>query len=287
MNTKFIKQIGKHSFLFVNNSPDIYYLSFEVLDKTNIKAIMIKLLQTETYVYDCEIQFNLLGTELPSAQEAINNISYLILNNEFHYSEEGDNIILYFNTKKQGNMCFNIYNKKSDSSDYNTHKDYMNKMQNKIQELLNIIVVQNNKIEELKKREEAQNNLIQKIEEVNESISQKINEHQNKQNNPYGLNNGQNGNNYYNNQINNNQNWNSGGPNVFMKHKKAMTQQFPEYSNLNGKNIKFAENIIYNPLLTDKIDNLLVRPNNYHTKNRNEFPPNNIVNLDNIQNYKK
>ena len=60
---KGVHQIDVNSFLFFN-SPEIFYsLSFELVELDKIRVILLKLLETDTYLFDAIVPFSSFGTE--------------------------------------------------------------------------------------------------------------------------------------------------------------------------------------------------------------------------------
>ena len=54
---KGVHQIDKDNFLFFN-SPEIFYsLSFEVVESNKIRIILLKIMETDTHIFDTTIPF--------------------------------------------------------------------------------------------------------------------------------------------------------------------------------------------------------------------------------------
>ena len=128
-NKKNIKMIGPNSFLFSFNQEAFYFLSFEVLELLKVKIILIKMLKTETYVFETIVPFNALGTNDPSPQDALQSVSYLICNNDFSIKEEMNKIILFINSINKASIQILSYDKNNESNKDSAHKVHLNNMQ--------------------------------------------------------------------------------------------------------------------------------------------------------------
>ena len=272
-----IKQLYPGKFLFFLNSKDIYYLIFEIIDTINIKVILIKLKQKETYVYQATIPFQKFGTNNLSVYDTFKNINFTIYNFDFSLSDEYNKIILTLNSSNAKIELF-LYNQNIEKNNDNIKrqvemKNNMEKMKNRMNELMNIISNQKKKISDLKQKEESQIKLINKVEEVTKKISeqyQSIKENNNNipQNNM--------NNNNYNNQ-NNNNNFNYDNSNDFnMGFKRNRT-------------LSYTVNVELRPYLPDNanMDNLLTRPQNMNPLPQQPgFDKKRSINLDYIEDYR-
>ena len=171
-----IKQLYPGKFLFFLNSKDIYYLIFEIIDTINIKVILIKLKQKETYVYQATVPFQKFGTNNLSVYDTFKNINFTIYNFDFSLSDEYNKIILTLNSSN-AKIELLLYNQNIEKNNDNIKrqvemKNNMEKMKNRMNELMNIISNQKKKISDLKQKEESQIKLINKVEEVTKKISE-------------------------------------------------------------------------------------------------------------------
>ena len=272
-----IKQLYPGKFLFFINSKDIYYLIFEIIDTINIKVILIKLKQKETYVYQATVPFQKFGTNNLSVYDTFKNINFTIYNFDFSLSDEYNKIFLTLNSSN-AIIELLLYNQNIEKNNDNIKrqvemKNNMEKMKNRMNELMNIISNQKKKISDLKQKEESQIKLINKVEEVTKKISeqyQSIKENNNNipQNNM--------NNNNYNNQ-NNNNNFNYDNSNDFnMGFKRNRT-------------LSYTVNVELRPYLPDNanMDNLLTRPQNMNPLPQQPgFDKKRSINLDYIEDYR-
>lgn len=174
-NKKCIKQIGPQSFLFYINPKVYYYLSFEIIEIVKIQIFLIKILEKETYVFAANFPFNKLGTGEATPQDAIKNISFIIHNFDFIIKEEGFNkIILSINSSLKATIELFLYSRENDAKKGTSNKVLINNMKNKIDNLLITIVKQEQKISELKRKEGNQKRVLNKIGQIVNTITKKI-----------------------------------------------------------------------------------------------------------------
>ena len=191
---KGIHQITRYSYLFFN-SPEIYYsISFDIVDSSKIRIILLKILETETYIFNAIVPFEKFGTGDKSAQDTINKVVFIIYNYNFLIKEDLNKVYLCINSKIQSNIELTLIDHYGNEQNDQNYNEEINKMQNIIQSLLSTISRQEQKINELKKVEEMNINKIQKMEQVTKNLFDEINNKQNKFNN-----NRNNNNNQYNN----------------------------------------------------------------------------------------
>ena len=292
-DNKRIKQIGENSFLFfINDNKVFYFLCIENIKIHDIKIILIKIMQRETYVYESIIPFNKLGTDDPSPLDAIKNIKSIIYNNDFIMKEELNKIILSINTKKKGIIELNLYDKNKESENNFRNKNHINNMKNFINDLLSTISNQDKKIKELQQKENDHKQLINKIEEITTNISKQlinINNNNNNNNNQYNNNNRDN--NPYNPYGNNNNNPYDINSNLGHLRAKTMNlnNNYRFDNNINNNpTIKTNVNIVYNGYLPENrnINNLLTRPQGGPPQQIPKVEKKKTINLDNIENYK-
>ena len=281
--TKEIKQISPGKYLFFINGKEIYYLTFESKDMMNIEIILIKLNPKETYVYKTIIPFQKIGTNDPSIIDALSNLNFIIYNFDFSITDEFNKIILWLNSKSQVSIHLFLYNKNMENVENKKQlekKNNLEKMQDKMKELINIIEMQNKKIIELKQKEESQIKLINKVDEVTKQITDQYKEIKNNSNN-------------YNNANNNfNQNNNDINNNMYMRSRTNYNQNDSNNPNMNfNQNKKLSVNVNYvlNPYLPDNtnINNLLTRPQNMNPiPQQQPFQKVRSINLDQIPDYR-
>lgn len=285
-NKRGIKQVGPHSFLFYINPKVYYYLSFEIIESLKVQIYLIKIMETETYIYESIIQFNKLGTGAITPQEAIQKISFLILNFDFIIKEESFNkIILSINSICKARIELFLYNRDNrdkDSKKGALKKEFINNMKIKIHNLLNTIGKQEQKINELKNKENAHNIVLTKLEKVINTISAKLDDqkYNNKGNNSERKNNK--------NCINQNQ-YNTFNNNQFEQNSKNKTMVLRHSLNLNNFNsIKTKNNIINKPFIQNNMNakDLLTRPQNEPSQQIPNSEEKRAINLDKIKNYK-
>ncbi len=296
-NKKNIKMIGPNSFLFSFNQEAFYFLSFEVLELLKVKIILIKMLKTETYVFETIVPFNALGTNDPSPQDALQSVTYLICNNDFSIKEEMNKIILFINSINKASIQILSYDKNNESNKDSAHKVHLNNMQSRIQELLSKISMQDQKINELKKRRENHEYIINKAEEITNQINIKLDkEEANKNKNQYNNNNNQYNNNYnpYNTNNNNNNPYNPYNTNNNFQYSRSTTQinnnnyNFNNLNNNNNINFRTTINKVYSGYLPDNtnVNNLLTRQEFRGSMPVQKMEKRRTINLDNIGNYR-
>ena len=260
---KGIHQITRNSYLFFN-SPEIYYLiAFEIEESSKIRINLLKILETETYIFNALVPFEKLGTGDKSPQDTLNKVIFIIYNNNFVIKEDLKKIYLHLNSKIPSTLELTLIDHYGNEQNDQNYNEEINNMQNRIQNLLSTIARQDQKINELKKVEEMNINKIQKMEQVAKNLYDEINNKQNKFNN--NNNNRNNNNNQYNiyevkpnnvqnpyrtnmdNQYNNNNNFNYG-------HNRTMTFQNQNpynpkiLNNMNNyNNLGSNNNIAFNP----------------------------------------
>jgi len=269
-----IKQLYPGKFLFFLNTKDIYYLIFEIIDTINIKVILIKLKQKETYVYQATVPFQKFGTNNLSVYDTFKNINFTIYNFDFSLSDEYNKIFLTLNSSN-AIIELLLYNQNIEKNNDNIKrqlemKNNMEKMKNRMNELMNIISNQKKKISDLKQKEESQIKLINKVEEVTKKISEQYQSIKENNNNiPQ--------NNMNNNNYNNVNNFNYDNSNDFnMEFKRNRT-------------LSYTVNVELRPYLPDNanMDNLLTRPQNMNPlRQQPGFDKKTSINLDYIEDYR-
>lgn len=292
---KGVKQIGPNSFLFFKFPDSFFLLSFEIIEVMNFKIYLIKMQPTETYVYEATAPFSVFGTDIPSPQDSLKNICFLIYNNDFTINEEMNKMILNINTKNKASLDLFLYDVSKEPKKDSLQQRHINNLQNNIKNLLNIVSMQDQKINELRQREDGHKKLLNKIEQITSNISKQMemeNQNQNQNNNnsannPYNRNNNQFNEDKFNiYKTNNNNN---------LRHTRTMTttQNYPNYNNMlnnygNNPNIKITTNTIYNPILPANmnVNNLLTRPENRPPPMVPKLEPKRTINLDKIENYR-
>ena len=136
-----IKQLSQGKFLFYLNGKQIYYLTFASIDMVNIEIILIKLFPKETYVYKTVIPFQKIGTNDSSSFDALKNLNFIIYNFDFSLKDEFNKIILCLNTniKAEIELFLNNKNIKWKYEKTITNEKNLENMQNRMNELVNII----------------------------------------------------------------------------------------------------------------------------------------------------
>ena len=281
--TKEIKQISPGKYLFFINGKEIYYLTIESKDMMNIEIILIKLNPKETYVYKTIIPFQKIGTNDPSIIDALSNLNFIIYNFDFSITDEFNKIILWLNSKSQVSIELFLFNKNMENAENKKQlekKNSLEKMQDKMKELIYTIEMQNKKIIELKQKEESQIKLINKVDEVTKQITEQYKEIKNNSNN-------------YNNANNNfNQNNNDINNNMYMRSRTNYNQNDSNNPNMNfnqNKKLNINVNYVLNPYLPDNanINNLLTRPQNMNPiPQQQPFQKVRSINLDQIPDYR-
>ncbi len=285
-----IKKIGLNSFLINNGNETFYYLSLESVEIIKVRVILIKMLKSETYVYEAMVQFNDFGTNDPSPQETFNNVSYLILTNNYAIKENNNRAMLFLNSKNKGSIELKLHNKNDDVNKDSIHKENINNMQNRITELLNTISMQDKKIYELKQKEENHKIIISKIEQLTNNINNQLDKEQQQQSK---INNQMSGNNTISNPYSTNNN-NPYDPynNSTFSHKRTVSHVINNpYSinNINGNtNVQMTINTVYSPYLPENtnVNNLLTRTDIQGSMPVAKMEKKRVINLDSIQNYK-
>ena len=281
---KGVHLIKTNHFLFYN-TPEIYYLiSLEAEDSSRIRIILLKITETDTYIYDAVVPYSALGTGDSNVQDTIKNVDYVIFNYLFHIIEGVNKIDILLYSKEKPKIELLLHDKSKDSQESDLYYlEQVNICQNKIQELLNKIAIQEQQINELQKREEMHINQIKKLEEVTQNLSNRLgNSGGGNNNNQYNNNNQCNNNNPYNNNNNNqyNNNNNFGGNN---NNSYRANNNNPYNNNNNNNNAKghLRMNTTMNrlPDFNDlNLNNCSNYPDNNNTSN---FGPNPFMNNNN------
>ena len=297
---KGVHQIDLNHFLFYN-SPEIFYsLVFELVEPNKIRVILIKILESDTYIYEAEVPFTEFGTDDSSPSEALKKISYLIYNYNFVIKEDLNKANLYIKTKKTANIELFKHDQNQNQDIDLYYNEEINKLQNKIQELLNTIRMQEQKINELQKTEEAHLNMINNMEQVTKNLSIRLENLNNINNN----NNNQNNNQYSNNQYNNSNqysNLNLFNSNQYNNNNCQYKTNNNPYNTINANNPYSTNNInnpynlnnnnANNPYRTQiskypyQFNRGLMGPQNSNFNNINNNYPNNSVNSNNFNPY--
>ena len=260
---KGIHQITRYSYLFFN-SPEIYYsISFDIVDSSKIRIILLKILETETYIFNAIVPFEKFGTGDKSVQDTINKVVFIIYNYNFLIKEDLNKVYLCINSKIQSNIELTLIDHYGNEQNDQNYNEEINKMQTLIQSLLTTISRQEQKINELKKVEEMNINKIQKMEQVTKNLFDEINNKQNKFNNNRNNNNNNNQYNNYEGNPNSVQNpyrtnmdnpYNNNSNNFYPGHNRMMTFQTQNpynpkiLSNPNNyPNLGSNDNVAFNP----------------------------------------
>ena len=279
-NKRRIKQIGPHSFLFNNNPGIFYFLSFEIIDLINIQIYLIKIMPTETYVFETIIPFNKLGTDDPTPQDTIQNILFIIHKFDFIIKEESNKTILSINSKNKASIELLIYSREKKVMKKALYKGKINNMEKRILELLSTIVKQDKRINELRKKEQNHRNILNKLGQITNALAKKINKPDNNNSSKYNERNSLKPN-YNRNQNNNNKN----NKNLLLTKSMTVESFNPflkdinlTYDNINSKTIiKKDAKKGYNPY----------DPKNFGTNNLNPTQNrNNTIHINKFKNFK-
>ena len=269
---KGIHLIDLNNYLFFN-SPDIYYsLSLEIVESNKIKVILIKILETETYIFENIVPFSDFGTEDSSPLESLKKVSFLIYNYNFIIKEELNKVYLYINTKKPASIELFLHDQKKSEDIDIYYEEQMKIMQNKILELVNKIATQEEKINQIQKNEENNINKIKNMEQITQNLSLRLN--QNNNNNQYNNNNNkQYNNNQYNNKNQNNSNYNPYNPykTNINNNPYSTNNSNNQYGKNNSNNPYSSNNSNKNPYNTNNSNNSYNINNPYDINNNNYY----------------
>ena len=216
---KGIYQIGINSFLFYN-TPEIFYnISLEETEESQIKIIIVKILENNTNIFDTVVDFSEFGTGDNSSKDTIKNIDFIIFNHNFVIKEEENKINILFNTKNPKNIELFLHKleleEEKDKDDL-MYSQQMEQIIKNLEALKDTAAKQEQEIKQLQQNEDFNankikylstltNNLITEIENKNSQNQNQYNDKNNQYNNN---NNNSNNNNQYYNQYNNNQYYN-------------------------------------------------------------------------------
>ena len=193
-----VHQIGKNSFLFLN-SPEIFYsLTFELVESNKIRLFLLKILESDTYIYQGTFPFEFFGTGEVSPDNTVKNLNYLIYNNYFMIKEQPNKVNILLNSKKRANIELLMLPLEDNNQDKDLYfNEQINLMQNKINELINVVSTQEQQIKEMKNTEESHINIINGLEKkVNDLFNRLDNENMSQNNGVVQSNNNNNSNNY-------------------------------------------------------------------------------------------
>ena len=267
---KGVHQISPNSFLFFN-SPEIFYsISLEEVQDSKIQINIIKILETKTFIYVSIVDFSEFGTGDISAKDTIKNLDFIIYNYNFFIKEEENKINILFNTKNPKNIELNLHKLELDEEDKFDlgYKEQINQIENRIQELNNVIIKQEEEINVLQKNEFINLNRIKTLGGFTENLLNQIN-NKNKSNQSYGSDGNNNNNNQYNNNYNN--------KNQFSNN----NNQYNINNNIINRNKTYDFNQFNN---TQKEYNQNQYNNNMNNQNQNNFYNNNNNNNINLKN---
>ena len=293
---KGIHQINPNSFLFFN-TPEIFYnISFEQIQDSKIKIIIIKILENVTYIYDSIVDFSEFGTGDNSPQDTIKNLDFIIYNYNFIIKETGEKMNILINTKNPKNIELNLHKLELEEDNLDlSYKEQMKNFENKIQELINISNIRAQEISKMKNNEDSNLNKIKYLTQFTDNLMNEIkNKNSNNQfnnsngnynkndnnsnqynNNKYNYNNNnQNKNNQYNNYNNNQNNINNNNQynNNFNQYNSGPISYKYENNNTNYLNDPYQKSNYY------KSD---INNNPYQNQNNNPYLQNNNHNVAN------
>ena len=248
---KGVHQISPNSFLFFNTPEIFYYISFEQVQETKIRIILIKIKENLTNIFGSTVDFSEFGTGDISSHDTIKNLDFIIYNYNFVIKEEREKAYILINTKNPKNIELSLY--KLEMNDDNTldiDDKQMNQMENKLKELMNVAENQEQEISQLEQNESKNINKIKKLKNFTDKL---LFELENKKNNI------QQNNNYNNKQKYTNQNNNN----------KYNNNQY-NYNNKESNNNSYkGQNNINNPYLNNDNKNNNNIAENPYIKNNN------------------
>ena len=274
---KGVHQISPNSFLFFNTPEIFYYISFEQVQETKIRIILIKIKETLTNIFGSTVDFSEFGTGDISSHDTIKNLDFIIYNYNFVIKEERDKAYILINTKNPKNIELSLYKLGIDDDNMlDLDDEQMNQMENKINELMNIAENQEQEIYQLEQNESMNVNKIKKLKNFTDKLLFEL-ENKKKSIQP---NNNFNNKQYNNNQHNNNQNNNNyNNQHNYNNQDSNGNQNNNNYKNSNNNNNSYkGKNSINNPYMNnDNNSNNNNIAKNPYLKNNNEM--NNMNNI--------
>ena len=292
---KGIYQIGINSFLFYN-TPEIFYnISLEETEESQIKIIIVKILENNTNIFDTVVDFSEFGTGDNSSKDTIKNIDFIIFNHNFVIKEEENKINILFNTKNPKNIELFLHKleleEEKDKDDL-MYSQQMEQIIKNLEALKDTAAKQEQEIKQLQQNEDFNankikylstltHNLITEIENKN-SQNQYNDNNNNQYNNNSNNNNNNNNNQYYNNsnnQYNNNQYYN-GSNNKYNNPYINNNNQINNNNEYNQYNNNYYKNENKNNSYNQYNNNYKQSNNNYIEKNPYNNNNNNNYNYD-------
>ena len=274
---KGVHQISPNSFLFFNTPEIFYYISFEQVQETKIRIILIKIKENLTNIFGSTVDFSEFGTGDISSHDTIKNLDFIIYNYNFVIKEERDKAYILINTKNPKNIELSLYKLGMDDDNMvDLDEEQMNKMENKIKDLMNVAENQEQEICQLEQNESMNVNKIKKLKNFTDKL---LFELENKKNG------NQANNNYNNKQYNNNQNNNNkynNNQHNYNNQDSNRNQNNNNYNNNNNNPYK-GQNNFNNPYMNNDNNN----SNNNIAKNPYLKNNNEMNNMNNIYNVNK
>ena len=279
---KGIHQINPNSFLFFN-TPEIFYnISFEQIQDSKIKIIIIKILENVTYIYDSIVDFSEFGTGDNSPQDTIKNLDFIIYNYNFIIKETGEKMNILINTKNPKNIELNLHKLELEEDNLDlSYKEQMKNFENKIQELINISNIRAQEISKMKNNEDSNLNKIKYLTQFTDNL---MNEIKNKNsNNQFNNSNGNyNKNDNNSNQYNNNKyNYNNNQNNI--NNNNQYNNNFNQYNSgpISYKYENNNTNYLNDPYQKSNYYKSDINNNPYQNQNNNPYLQNNNHNVAN------
>ena len=96
---KGIHQIAPNNFLFFISPEIAYTLSFEIVESQKIRINLVKISESNTYIFTNVVPYTDFGKEEPNPQETIKNLSIIIFNHNFKIKEESNKSCLLLFSK--------------------------------------------------------------------------------------------------------------------------------------------------------------------------------------------
>ena len=286
---KGIYQIGINSFLFYN-TPEIFYnISLEETEESQIKIIIVKILENNTNIFDTVVDFSEFGTGDNSSKDTIKNIDFIIFNHNFVIKEEENKINILFNTKNPKNIELFLHKleleEEKDKDDL-MYSEQFEQITKNLEALRDTAAKQEQEIKQFQQNEDFNANKIKYLSTLTHNliteIENKNSQNQNQYNDKNNQYNNNNNNQYYNNsnnQYNNNQYYN-GSNNKYNNPYINNNNQINNNNEYNQYNNNYYKNENKNNSYNQYNNNYKQSNNNYIEKNPYNNNNNNNYNYD-------
>ena len=106
---KGVHQITLNNYLFYNSPEILYSLIFEIFETNKIRVILIKYIESDTFIFDAIVPYTDFGTEEATPLDALKKVSFLIYNYNFIIKEELNKAYLYINTRKPSSIELHLH----------------------------------------------------------------------------------------------------------------------------------------------------------------------------------